>query len=198
MSTISKVKEKLITEKISQGDIFNQVILSDIVDQEVSYIDILEYTFPQAIIVSQACDVEYMSDIVTEKQGKFSKYMPQILMCPIYNVGLINKEEHLKAVFDENEIRIINNERDDGYRVMFGDDKKAADNDLHYRFHLLTLQKDKDKILNDAVIDFKHCFSVSANYLISNLKNRKYGLEPIFAEQITLKFCSYLSRVAIP
>ena len=53
-------------------------------------------------------------------------------------------------------------------------------------------------ILDNALIDFKHYFTVPASYLMKNRNKRAFHLEDIYAEQITLKFATYLSRVAIP
>ncbi len=58
--------------------------------------------------------------------------------------------------------------------------------------------KDENVVLNDSIIDFKHYFSVPASYLVENRQNRVFRVDDLFAEQITLKFATYLSRVAIP
>ena len=49
-----------------------------------------------------------------------------------------------------------------------------------------------------AVIDFKHYFTVPMTYLIAHKKDRILHLDDLFAEQVTLKFSTYLARVAIP
>lgn len=74
----------------------------------------------------------------------------------------------------------------------------VAKNDWHYRFHDLTVQAGEKVILDSALIDFKHYFTVPPSYLYHHRTDRLFRLEGLFAEQITLKFATYLSRVAIP
>ena len=53
-------------------------------------------------------------------------------------------------------------------------------------------------VLENAILDFKHYFSLPMSYLLQHKEDRILHLDDIFAEQITLKFATYLSRVAIP
>ena len=82
--------------------------------------------------------------------------------------------------------------------IYFKDDLKTADKDWHYRFHSLTIETGAEKVLENAIVDFKHYFTVPISYLISHKKDRLLHLDDLFAEQITLKFSTYLARVAIP
>ena len=82
--------------------------------------------------------------------------------------------------------------------IYFKDDLKTADKDWHYRFHSLTIETGAEKVLENAIVDFKHYFTVPISYLISHKKDRLLRLDDLFAEQITLKFSTYLARVAIP
>ena len=82
--------------------------------------------------------------------------------------------------------------------IYFKDDLKTADKDWHYRFHSLTIETGAEKVLENAIVDFKHYFIVPISYLISHKKDRLLRLDDLFAEQITLKFSTYLARVAIP
>lgn len=78
------------------------------------------------------------------------------------------------------------------------DDYKVAKRDWHYRIHALTLEADKNVILENSIIEFKHYFTVAISYLISHKKDRVVHLDDLFVEQLTLKFSTYLARVAIP
>ena len=77
-------------------------------------------------------------------------------------------------------------------------DYYKASRDWHYRFHSLTIETGTEKVLENAIVDFKHFFTVPISYLISHKKDRLLHLDDLFAEQITLKFSTYLARVAIP
>ena len=78
------------------------------------------------------------------------------------------------------------------------DDLKVAERDWHYRYHYLKIEIDNNIVVDNAIVDFKHYFSVPMKYLVNNKHNRVFHLDDLFAEQLTLKFATFLSRVAIP
>lgn len=192
MATKSKVTVPSISETICQGDVFKNVRYSYINSTDNDSVDVIEFEFPLAVIISQACDVIAMHDMISNGSGKPTKFMPSILMCPIYNKQAVKTGEHLTDVFD---LFNITFDKEDVYHK---DDYKVAERDWHYRFHALELTLNNKTILNSAIIDFKHYFSVPISYLINNINNRVYHLDDIFSEQLTLKFATFLSRVAIP
>ena len=192
MSTISKAKKSQLDDQICQGDIFRNVKYSYIESEDDEGVNVVEYEFPMAIIISQACDVIAMEEMMIKKSGKPAKFMPSILMCPIYEATLAKSGDHIKDAFDN---MLLNFEIENTYQT---DDYKVAKRDWHYRIHSLTIEAEKKKILENAVIDFKHYFTLPISYLISHKKDRVLHLDDLFAEQITLKFDTYLSRVAIP
>ena len=194
MATISKAKSSKDNDPIMQGDIYKKVKYSYIDSENESAIDIIEFEFPLAVIISQACDVLSMEKILNKKIGKATKFMPSILLCPIYDKDIAKTSNLLKSAFNELGLTL---EEDNMYQK---DDYKVALRDWHYRFHAMEIDVMDKKELNisDAIIDFKHYFSVPMSYLISNRKNRICHLDDLFAEQLSLKFATYLSRVAIP
>lgn len=195
MATVSKAQVVDSKINICQGDVFKDVRYAYIDSEDNDTVQVVEFVFPMAIIVSQACDVNSMGEIIEEQGGKSTKFMPSILMCPIYDVDVAKKTEHLKQAFEELEIRKLDGKDD---FLLYKDDIKVAGKDWHYRFHDLTVAIEKKTVLEKAVVDFKHYFTVPASYLMRNRENRLFHLEDLFAEQITLKFSTYLSRVAIP
>lgn len=192
MSTRSKVIVPTATDLICQGDIFKNVKYNYIDAENDDSVDVVEYEFPLAIVVSQACDVIAMDEIITTGGGKPTKYLPSVLLCPIYDKTTAKTGEHLSDVF--NGLNLSLNKEN----VYHSDDYKIAERDWHYRFHALELVLNDSPVLSNAIIDFKHYFTVPITYLITHKGNRLYHLDSIFAEQITLKFATYLSRVAIP
>ena len=100
--------------------------------------------------------------------------------------------EHIKEAFEQLSLNIIEEP------ICFKDDLNTANKDWHYRFHMLTIKSGKENVLENAIIDFKHYFTVPISYLLSHKNDRVLRLDNLFAEQITLKFSTYLSRVAIP
>lgn len=192
MSTVSKACKPRLEDQICQGDIFQNVKYSYIDSEDDEGVNIIEYEFPLALIISQACDVISMDDIISKKSGKPSKFMPSILMCPIYEHTAAKSGQHIKDAFDKLELRL---EPDSTYQ---GDDYKVAKRDWHYRIHALTVEYAENTVIDNAVIDFKHYFTVPISYLVSHKSDRVLHLDDLFAEQITLKFSTYLARVAIP
>lgn len=192
MSTTSKASKSQLADKICQGDIIQNVRYSYIDSEDDEGVNIVEFEFPMAIIISQACDVIAMEEVVNNKFGKPAKFMPSILMCPIYDKSASKSGDHIKDAFSQLSLKIVEDP------VYFKEDLKIADKDWHYRFHSLTVGTGTEKVLEDAIVDFKHYFTVPISYLISHKKDRLLHLEDLFAEQITLKFSTYLARVAIP
>ena len=192
MSTTSKAFKSQLTDQICQGDIFQNVRYSYIDSEDDEGVNIVEFEFPMAIIISQACDVIAMEDVVNNKSGKPAKFMPSILMCPRYDKSASKSGDHIKEAFSLLSLNIVEEP------IYFKDDLKTADKDWHYRFHSLTIETGAEKVLENAIVDFKHYFTVPISYLISHKKDRLLHLDDLFAEQITLKFSTYLARVAIP
>ena len=192
MSTTSKAFKSQLTDQICQGDIFQNVRYNYIDSEDDEGVNVIEFEFPMAIIISQACDVIAMEDIVNNKSGKPAKFMPSILMCPIYDKSASKSGDHIKEAFSLLSLNIVEEP------IYFKDDLKTADKDWHYRFHSLTIETGAEKVLENAIVDFNHYFTVPISYLISHKKDRLLHLDDLFAEQITLKFSTYLARVAIP
>jgi len=192
MSTITKARKIQESDPVSQGNVYKNVKYSYLDSESDEFVNIIEYEFPLAIIVSQACDVTSMNDLQETGLGKATKFMPSILMCPIYDKNSLHDVNHLSD-FVTNELFKINKET-----FFTSKDINLAENDMHYRFHVLNVKIADKLVMNDAVIDNKHFFTVSPSYLFSNKFNRVFTLENLFAEQVTLKFASYLARVAIP
>lgn len=192
MATISKTTPCNKNEPICQGDIFKNIKYAYIDNEDNEAVDIIELTFSHAIIISQGCDVISMSKLETEHSEKVTKFMPSILMCPIYNAQMAKKAEHLSKVIQELSPTTIS-------EYLFNSDElKIVKKDWHYRYHYLSISDGKESIMDDAIIDYKHYFTVPAKYLLKERENRICRLDSIYAEQITLKFATYLSRVAIP
>ena len=78
MATTSKAFKSQLTDQICQGDIFQNVKYSYIDSEDDEGVNIVEFEFPMAIIISQACDVIAMEEIANNKSGKPAKFMPSI------------------------------------------------------------------------------------------------------------------------
>lgn len=192
MSTKSKAVSCIREDAICQGDVFKNVKYSFIDSEDDTGVNIVELEFPLAVVISQACDVIAMNDIIENKTGKPAKFMPSILLCPIYEKEAAKNGIHIKEYFSVNSIIL---EQESVYQK---DDYKVSQRDWHYRYHALTVELNNNTVIDNAIIDFKHYFTVPMSYLFAHKDNRLFRIDDLFAEQITLKFATYLSRVAIP
>ncbi len=194
MATTSIARRVGVDEHICQGDVFYDVQYTYLDSEDNESVDLIEYTFPMAIIISQACDVDAMSKMIKDSSGNGTKFMPSLLMCPIYDKEEARNLSHLETALKE--LSISEGQSD---HLFNSKEYTVVQQDWHYRFHALTVVDDKGNLmLDNAVIDFKHYFTVPPAYLFKNREKRLFHLDSLFAEQITLKFATFLSRVAIP
>ena len=196
MGTLSAYSIVAEDDIILQGDIFKNITYIYKTEENENYVDVTELTFPYGIIVSQACDVKAMNELTISNDINITKFMPSILIVPIYD-----KDVYKTGAFVDNVYDNIYTSMKRG--VMYTSDEfKIINNDYHYRFHYLKLKKEEKEnniiFPEEAIIDFKHYFSLCPEYLMNIRKNRICRLEPLYSEQITLRFTTYLSRVAIP
>ena len=195
MSTLSKATIPNLEDTICQGDIFKNVKYNYIESESNETVDIIEYEFPLAVVISQACDVVAMDDIITDRKGKPTKFMPSVLLCPIYDADTARKGDHISDLFANLSLTCENE------HIINSAEWNFVKKDWHYRFHALNVvnsENDRNTFIKDSVIDFKHYFSVPMSFLVSHKADRLYHLDDLFAEQLTLKFATFLSRVAIP
>lgn len=192
MSTTSQAIKCDLSNDVCQGDIFQNVKYNYIEYENEDDVSVIEYIFPYAIVISQGCDAISMSEMVRTGRGKGTKFMPSILMCPIYDETMAKEVKHIDSAFSKLNIQI------DKEQLFNSDERKIVLKDWHYRYHALNVMFEKDEVFSKCIIDFKHYFTVPMSYLVNNRQNRKFRLDDIYAEQITLKFATYLSRVAMP
>lgn len=192
---VSTSKAKIVTqdEGVNQGDIFKDVKYSFIDSEDNDSIDVIEYTFPYAVVVSQSCDVTFMDEFESGENSLPVKYMPSILLCPIYSKELIAHGEHLKEIYED-----INRTLIAGSPYYNKDDIKTTEKDQHVRFHVLKVVANNRTLLDNMVIDFKHIFSVPMKYLRNNRDKRMCSIEDIYIDQIVNKMAAYLSRIGLP
>jgi hypothetical protein len=183
------------SNSIMQGDIFTDVKYSYILDESDVDVHISELVFPLAVVISQACDVKSMSELEENKDGKATKYMPSILMCPIYDSDIAKTGDNLDEVFEKLNINLQNKEP-----LFSKHELDIARKSWHYRFHFFNAYEKgkKEAKLSSKIIDFKHYFTVPMSYLLRSRNNRIGKFDDVYSEQITLKFATFLARVPLP
>lgn len=190
VSTTCQIYNATNKDEILQGDIFRNISYIYKTKESDDYVDITEFQFPYIIVLSQSCDISAMSKMI-ENGGKIVKFMPSVLVAPIYEKESLKTGEVLKEIVENMDFTI---QKDNFYTSK---EMSVIDKDYHARFHLLKFDNNPLPF-DDAIIDFKHYFTISAEYLHAVRDHRVCHLEQLFCEQITLRFSNYLSRVAIP
>lgn len=140
MSTRSKATYSNKDDHICQGDIYKNVRYNYIESEDDEGVNVVEYEFPLAVIISQACDTISMEQIVNKGNGKPTKFMPSILMCPIYDKDSVKAGLHIMDAFSVNEYEFI---KEDTFQK---DDYKVAERDWHYRYHALQVVVNSEKV----------------------------------------------------
>lgn len=192
MATICKVTEPEIKEIINQGDIFRDVTYIYKTVEEGDRIIITEFTFPYSIVLSQSCDVYAMNQLM-KTGGKTLKFMPSILMSPIFDIKSMQDGTSFGNIVSNLDLKL---EHDSN--ILTKSDDSVLKKDYHYRFHKFEMGGCYSELFETSVIDFKQYFTVCPEYLFTMIENRLCSLEHIFCQQITQKFAVYLSRVGIP
>jgi hypothetical protein len=109
-----------------------------------------------------------------------------VLMAPLYNVEHVYQGEHLSEL---------------GIRMerlpKTGNSGTFLRNNERPRYHYLEF--DEGIPIVPSVIDFKHYFSVTVEYL-TQLRPSAFvcSVAPLFREHIAHRFASYLARVGLP
>ena len=194
MASISIARLPTPDTGVSQGDIFRDVKYAYLDDDSDHYVDIVEYTFPCAIVLSQSCDVCYMDAFEAGIIGTPQKFMPAIVMCPVYDRESIRGADHLTEIYE------VNGRTNPKSSFFTSTDREVAGKGQHVRFHTLTVQdQSKNPLITDAVIDFKHVFTVPMKYLRSIRNDQRLcTLLPLYTSQIANELFAYTARIGLP
>ncbi len=176
---------------INQCDIFKNVEFVEYVKENDEVLEISKIVFPLAIVLTQACDLQQdysaRRKIEIEKVGNQDKFLISVIVAPIYNFEDFRMGTHLDQLGLTMEAK--------GRRG-----KSLCDNIIkneNKRYHYLNFSADWDIV--ESVIDFKHYFTVTINYL-QEFRNEKYvcSVESLYRELIVQRFSNYLSRIGLP
>lgn len=170
--------------RICQGD-----ILEDFQHKFLYYQNeekaIISITLPYAIVLSQDCDLE---QDYNQRQDNASstndKFMQSILVCPAYIAESFKRGEHLKNM------GLIMN--------TWGRDKwKDIKSNQNQRFHYFP--NDPANNMPEIVVDFKQYYTIPRDDIYPLHKEKyKISIAPLFREDISLRFATYLARIGLP
>lgn len=179
-------KRRKQLSRVSQGDIYRDVEFVEYVVEKEGIIEVSKIVFPLVIVLTQDCDLEQDYKIRYPKippQNK-DKLILSVLVAPIYNVEHVYSGEHLNQLGID--MRNIPRNRTEGEFLV--------SNQLP-RYHYLI----PDELpIAPSVIDFKHYFSVNVEYLKTKNSDLVCQVPPLFREDISQRFASYLARIGLP
>lgn len=177
---------RTIQYRLCQGDILRDVPWVEYVVEASGIIEASRIIFPLSIVLTQDCDLEQDYRFRSENLSTQDKRLISVLMAPLYNVEHVYQGEHLSEL---------------GILMERVPKSKSAGNFLRNnerpRYHYIEF--DEDVPIVPSVIDFKHYFSATVEYLMQ-LKSTAYlcSVAPLFREDIAQRFATYLSRVGLP
>ncbi len=184
---ISKLTE---SDLVCQGDVFQSVKYYFSIKEDNDGVDIIELTFPFVVVLSQACDTYFMSDLVNKstssQPSSNKKFMYSYLVAPIYNLESLKSGDFFVSDLP------INMRKEPQFNSK---EKEIAASDMHYRYYLFKSSSIYDN--NEAVIDFKHYFTLNAIDLMAQRVNRVGNFDREHTLKIVNKFAAFLTRVGI-
>lgn len=180
-ATISKPANDF---RICQCDVFRDVKVVESVYKGKNEIKINYLSFPMAIVLNQDCDLN--SDNRNKVNGvNRNTSLLHVLVAPVFVFDKFLEGTHWNGLFDN-----APKQRPKDTAV-----KKIMENsDPRYHYiHFLPAMK-----LPDMIIDFKHFFTISAQYLYDKRHKRVFSIDELFRERISQRFASYISRIGLP
>ena len=179
--------EATISDRICQGDIYKDVEYIEYAIEESGDTEKSKITFPLVIVLTQDCDLK-LDNIFrrpgTERKTQ-DKYLLSVLVAPVYNAKHVFEGTHLSELGWHMEPI-----RKTSLREYLMTNQRA-------RYHYLEFPKEIQIV--PSVIDFKHYFSVNVLYL-GTIKNTNFKCKvtELYKEDISQRFSSFLSRIALP
>ncbi len=174
--------------KISQGDVYKDTEFLEYAIEKNGIVEFSKIVFPYVVVLTQDCDLnqDYTVRWSRNTTSNQDKKLFSVIVAPLYNVEHFYVGEHLSEL--NMSMMKINKKKTDG--------KKLRQNKTP-RYHFLEFPE-KVPII-PSVIDFKHYFTVNVEYLKKHKReNFVCQLSALYREDVSQRFCSFLSRIALP
>ena len=172
--------------RVCQGDIIRDVSCIEHVKEAEGILSVSRIEFPLVVVLTQDCELEQEFRMRTEGAQSQDKWLVSVLVAPMYNAQHVYRGEQLSQMGLV--MQQINQARTHG--------RLLRNNEIP-RYHYMEFPSDVPIV--PSVIDFKHYFSVNAQEL-ANTKSSSFVcmVSPLFREDISHRFASYLSRIGLP
>ncbi len=170
--------------RICQGDILRDATFQ-MVDVDNKVFQIL---YPYVVVLSQDCDLEQFDTGVSsrdESPFQENQFLPNVLMAPCFIAESVRLGTHLVEAF--------NVKQDSLNSARWSYIKQNRDQRYHFLAGQLEMQ------VPDLILDFKH-YLTSPFEAFGNIYKSSYlaSVSELFREELSLRFCGYLSRIGLP
>ena len=185
MTQISAKIKKTEGNRINQCDIFHDIDIVECITEGADGVSVSYIRFPLMICLNQDCDLNSDErDKLKENSNKDCRLL-HLIVAPLFNFDVFKDGQHWGDIFQTGQK--YNPNRTDGKKIMNNEDP---------RFHFLHFEDAFE--LPDMVIDFKHFYTVSTEYLYRNINNRVCSLSELYREKISQRFAYFISRIGLP
>jgi hypothetical protein len=174
--------------RISQGDIYKDVEFIEYAIEKAGVIEISKIVFPFVLVLTQDCDLnqDYTVRWAKKDTSNHDKKLISVIVAPLYNVEHVYNGDHLSELGMN--MAKINQGATPG---------KTLRQNQTPRYHYLEFPANIPIV--SSVIDFKHYFTVNVEYLKKHKKaNFICQIGPLYREDVSQRFSSYLSRIGLP
>lgn len=174
------------SNRINQGDIFRNITHIESWEESGHELKISRIHYPYIVILSQDCDLR--EDALVRSKQIDDKALVSVLAAPLYNFDQFLIGEHLKDL-EIDASSISKNPAKTDHRNLIQNQTP--------RYHFL--EEDSKAGLPRFVIDFKHYFSISIEYLL-RVKDQNFEctIDALYRERLSQRFANYLSRIGLP
>lgn len=179
---ISARKTKKIPERLSQGDIFQDIEILENIEVDKSIVTVQKISFPFVVCLNQECDLE--TDFRNNDQVLCDNNLLHIAIAPAFIFEQFLSGTHCGEIFSNNKPQ----KRTDTTI------RKIIDNEIP-RYHYLNFP---DKDTPALIIDFKHFFTVYKKVMYDQINKRFCSIDDLFREKINQRFSYYISRIGLP
>lgn len=176
-------------DRVRQGDIYTNIPYYESYKETSGEFELSVFEFPFVLVLTQDCDLEQNKTNRTKVDSSpkdtiaLDKHLISVIVVPLYNSEHLLSGEHLDLIGIKTQK--YNTEQ-----------KNLIKTNQNQRYHYIEFG-DEVSIPN-SVVDFKHYFTASLDYLENNSKNYICGISPIYRELISQRFSNYLSRIGLP
>jgi hypothetical protein len=174
------------SSRICQGEIIRDVEFIESVDERRGVLKVSRVIFPLAVVLTQDCDLESEDRARRNDGSAGDKTLVSVLMAPLYNAEHVFQGLHLS------ELKIQSQPV-----PKKGNSGDWLKDNQRPRYHYLDFPADVPVV--PSVIDFKHYFSVTLDYLLKARRTRFVcTISPLYRERLTQRFAEYLARIGLP